>query len=105
MATYSSIPAEKIPWTEEPGGYRGRKGSDMTEQLTLPLQKTGTVRSSTFPNLSEIVLLEQPPIKNEKDFLGGSVVKTLPLMQGAWVQSLVGELGSHMLHGQKQINK
>ena len=77
MATYSSIPAEKIPWTEEPGGYRGCKGSDMTEQLTLPLQKTGTVRSSTFPNLSEIVLLEQPPIKNEKDFLGGSVVKTL----------------------------
>jgi len=77
MAPYSTILADKIPWTEEPGGYRGCKGSDTTKRLTLVLQKTGTVRSSTFPDLSEIVPLEQPPIKNEKDFLGGSVVKTL----------------------------
>ena len=36
MATHSSIPAWRIPWTEElDGGYspRGRKGSDTTEQL------------------------------------------------------------------------
>ena len=26
-------------------------------------------------------------------------------MQGAWVQSLVGELRSHMLHGQKKKKK
>ena len=34
MATDSSIPAWKIPWTEEPGGYspRGRKESDTSEQ-------------------------------------------------------------------------
>ena len=32
-------------------------------------------------------------------FLGGPVVKTLLAMQGIWVQSLVGELRSHMLHG------
>ena len=31
------------------------------------------------------------------DFSDGPVVKTLPL-QGAWVQSLVGELRSHMQH-------
>ena len=38
MATHSSIPAWKIPWTEEPGyGPQGRKELGMTEWLTLPL--------------------------------------------------------------------
>ena len=40
MATYSSILAWTIQWTEEPGaGYSpwGRKESDMTERLTLHL--------------------------------------------------------------------
>ena len=40
MATRSSTLAKKIPWTEEPGaGYcpRGRKESDTTERLHLPL--------------------------------------------------------------------
>ena len=32
------------------------------------------------------------------DFPDDPVVKILPV-QGAWVQSLVGELRSHMLHG------
>ena len=33
MATYSSILAWKIPWTEEPGGYRlwGRQESNTTK--------------------------------------------------------------------------
>ena len=33
MATYSSILAWRIPWTEEPGGlqYMGSQESDMTE--------------------------------------------------------------------------
>ena len=38
MATYSSILAWKIPWTEEPCGLyssRGHKESDSTERLTL----------------------------------------------------------------------
>ena len=38
MATYSSILAWRIPWTEEPGGLQvcplGHKESDMTEQQT-----------------------------------------------------------------------
>ena len=36
MATRSSIPAWRIPWTEEPSSYSpwGHKVSDMTEQLT-----------------------------------------------------------------------
>ena len=39
MATHSSILAWRIPWTEEPGGLQstGRKESDTTEGLTLPL--------------------------------------------------------------------
>ena len=38
MATLSSIPAWRIPWTEEPGELQswGCKESDTTEQLTLP---------------------------------------------------------------------
>ena len=43
MATHSSIPASRIPWTEEFHGLAGyspwaRKESDMTEQLTLSPQ-------------------------------------------------------------------
>ena len=36
MATHSSILASRIPWTEEPGGYRpwGCKESDTTGWLT-----------------------------------------------------------------------
>ena len=35
MATYSSILAWRIPWTEEPGSLQswGRKGSETTERL------------------------------------------------------------------------
>ena len=36
MATHSSIPAWRIPWTEEPGGIS--KKSDMIERLTLWIQ-------------------------------------------------------------------
>ena len=37
MATHSSIPAWRIPWTEEPGGCSpwGHNESGMTERLTL----------------------------------------------------------------------
>ena len=34
MATHASILAWRIPWTEELGGLRGGKESDMTQQLT-----------------------------------------------------------------------
>ena len=39
MATYSSLLAWRIPWTEEPGGYspRGLKELDTTERLTRVL--------------------------------------------------------------------
>ena len=37
-------------------------------------------------------------IKWLRDFPGGPVVKNLPVVQGTQVQSLVRELGSHMLH-------
>ena len=35
MATHSSILAWEIPWTEDPGGFWGRKESDTTGPLTL----------------------------------------------------------------------
>ena len=37
MATHSSIPVWRIPWTEDPGGYSpcSCKESDMIEQLIL----------------------------------------------------------------------
>ena len=38
MAPYSSILAWKIPWMEEPGGPRGSKESDTTEQLHFHFQ-------------------------------------------------------------------
>ena len=36
MATHSSIPAWRFPWTEEPGRLQsmGSQGSDMTEGLS-----------------------------------------------------------------------
>ena len=38
MATYSSILAWRIPWTEEPGGLQSvGSETDTTEQLTLSL--------------------------------------------------------------------
>ena len=33
MATHTHIPAWRIPWTEEPGGYSGVAESDMAKQL------------------------------------------------------------------------
>ena len=41
-------------------------------------------------------------VKHYRDFPGGPVVKTLPSMEGGvQVESLVGELRSHMPGGQK----
>ena len=39
MATFSSILAWRIPWTEEPGGLQsmGSQEADTTERLTLSL--------------------------------------------------------------------
>ena len=44
MATHSSIPAWRIPWTEEPGGLQSisHKESDTTEQLILSLSLNPT---------------------------------------------------------------
>ena len=58
MATHSSIPVWRIPWTEEPGGlqFMGRKESDMTERLTLSLSpQFGSVQS-----LSRVRLFATP---------------------------------------------
>ena len=43
MVTHSSILAQRIPWTEEPGGWQsmGLKESETTERLTLSLSFRG----------------------------------------------------------------
>ena len=52
MATHSSILAQRIPWTEEPGRLHsmGSKELDKTEQLTLSLFKVRVITefSATF---------------------------------------------------------
>ena len=54
MATHSSTPAWRIPWTQEPGGLHpwGRKESDMTEQQQhnrIPWQQTTEEAPGTPP--------------------------------------------------------
>jgi len=46
MDTHSSIPAWRIPWTEEPGGLQSmcHKETDMIEQLTHTHTHTHTVK-------------------------------------------------------------
>ena len=61
MATYSSILAWRVPWTEEPGRLQstGLKESDTTERPTLPLllqeQSEGFLGDSAVKNLSTSV--------------------------------------------------
>ena len=54
MATHSSIPAQKIPWTEEPGGLQStglqRVGHDLVtqqQQQQIPGKNPLTVRFLT----------------------------------------------------------
>ena len=54
MATYSSILAWRIPWTEEPGGLQsieGRKELDTTEQLSTAEDRRLRVIKLTLPFL------------------------------------------------------
>ena len=50
MATHSSIPTWKIPWTGEPGSYseQGGKESDTTERLTLSLSHFSKSKTTWF---------------------------------------------------------
>ena len=54
-------------------------------------------------NLNKILANQiQQYIKRIKNFPGSPVVKISPFKAGIWVQSLVGELKSHMPHSQKK---
>ena len=61
MANHSSIPAWRIPWTEEPGGYSPWvcKASDTTEWLTLSHQWSHLVLDLCL--LGDFWLLIQSP--------------------------------------------
>ena len=57
-------------------------------------------------NLNKILANQiQQYIKRIKNFPGSPVVKISPFKAGIWVQSLVGELKSHMPHSQKKKKK
>ena len=60
MATHSSIPAWRIPWTEEPGGIS--KKSDMIERLTLWIQCPSKMQRP-FMFTMIIISLDPGPIK------------------------------------------
>ena len=64
MATHSSIPTWKIPWTEETGGLQsiGLQRSDMSEQTGTPLSVSpitnkppvNTLSLSRFPRKPDL---------------------------------------------------
>ena len=49
--------------------------------------------------------VEESQEQEKRDFPGGLVVKTVLLLRGAWVRSLVGELISHMPGGAAKKKK
>ena len=57
MATHSSIPARRIPWTEDPGRLYspwGHKELDTTEQPTLADFTQATVRYAAIPGWNKM---------------------------------------------------
>ena len=60
MATHSSIPAWRIPWTEQPAGLQsmGRKGSDMIE---------ATYHAASGENIDSFVIICHVPPHKESD--------------------------------------
>ena len=53
MAPHSSVPAWRIPRTEEPGGLCGVAESDTTEQLTLYFSRDPHYMINSLPFFSE----------------------------------------------------
>ena len=66
MATHSSIPAWRIPWTEEPGGLHppGCKELDTAEQLSTHVTQQLNMRRSFLFTLTFKVAEEIPVILN-----------------------------------------
>ena len=64
MATHSSILAWKIPWTEEPGGPRGRKELDTTERLHFTILKVVCSVAQSRPTLGTLwTVAQQAPVR------------------------------------------
>ena len=63
MDTHSSIPAWRIPWTEEPGGLQsmGCKESNMIEWLTLTFQ-VGIMQIISYTSYSMYMIRIIPDI-------------------------------------------
>ena len=54
MATHSSIPACRIPWTEEPGGLQSMESQrvDLTEQLTFLVRRKAKTKKELVKSVS-----------------------------------------------------
>ena len=105
----------KRPWCWErlkagEGRQRMRWFCGITDSMDMSLSKLwelvmdreawraavcGVTRSWTWLNDWTELKLIHTEIKS-RDFSDGPTVKNMPWMQGIWVWSLVGELGSHM---------
>ena len=63
MATHSSIPAWRIPWTEEPGGLQSmgsqRVGQDWATNISLPLTLRVSAESCGKPGPFDLLTLCQ----------------------------------------------
>ena len=63
MATHSSIPAWRIPWTEEPGGLQSmgsqRVGHDLAANISLPLMLRVSAESCRKPAPFDLLTLCQ----------------------------------------------
>ena len=73
------------PWTEEPGGYipQGHKGSDTTEQLTLPLS---------------LSILSKEPYSTPDVGLGFKPKQNIKGINSSMVQPSTDLLGGHTAH-------
>ena len=91
MATHSSIPACKSPWTEEPGRLQSIASQRVRYDwhFHFHFQK---------PNAVRFHLSEAPRIVRFGDFPGDPVVRTCVSSAGAWGWSLVRELRCRKLH-------
>ena len=64
MATHSSIPTWKIPWTEEPGRYSlwGHRELDMTEHMCFA-SLSYIYGWCPFNELTQLLVLTSCPVK------------------------------------------
>ena len=107
MATHPRILAWEIPWTEKPGGLQsmglGQRVQGDTTELACTLRHYEKDKFQNEKGICKTQIIKIHSLASNKEFQGlpwrsSGYDSALPL-QGAQVQSLVGELESLMLPG------